>query len=264
MASSVRGIAICLAVLASWWAQAADSLPPPPSAYVNDYAAVMDPAAVQRLNARLEAFERESSNQIVVALFPKLPENTYLEDFTVKTAQAWGVGRKHEDNGIVFFAFINDRKMRIEVGYGLEGRVPDSVADSIIVNQVRPAFKSGDYALGVERAIESLIAATRGEYQCTGKTVHDAKSSDAIIIPGWLIVCLIIVLLIWIHTGDTMFQRGGRVVVHTGLDLLRIILTSSGSSGGGSSGGGGGWSSSSGGFSGGGGSFGGGGASGDW
>lgn len=261
MAPSIRGIAICLAVLASWWAHAADALPPKPAAYVNDYAAVMDTAAVQRLNAKLESFERESSNQIVVALFPSLPENTYLEDFTVKTAQAWGVGREKQDNGIVFFAFIADRKMRIEVGYGLEGRVLDSVADSIVRNEVRPAFKAGDYALGVERAIDSLIAATRGEYQGTGKTVHEQKH-QGVSIPGWLVLCLIILFLIWIHTGDTMFQRGGRVVVHTGLDILRIILTSSGSSGGG---GGGGWSGSSGGdFSGGGGSFGGGGASGDW
>ena len=260
MSVSARGIAICLAVLASGWAQAADSLPPAPAAYVNDYAAVMDPVAIQRLNARLESFERESSNQIVVALFPSLPENTYLEDFAVKTAQAWGVGGKQRDNGIVFFAFIADRKMRIEVGYGLEGRVPDSVADVIIRNEIRPAFKSGNYTLGVESAISSLIAATRGEYQGTGKTAHEQKH-QGVSIPTWLVICLILAFLIWIHTGDTMFQRGGRVVVHTGLDLLRIILTSSGGS---SGGGGGGWSSSSGGFSGGGGSFGGGGASGDW
>ena len=108
--------------------------------------------------------------------------------------------------------------------------------------------------------IDSLIAATRGEYQGTGKTTHEEKN-EGIVIPGWLALCLIILFLIWIHTGDTMFQRGGRVVVHTGLDLLRIVLSSSGGS---SGGGGGGWSSSSGGFSGGGGSFGGGGASGDW
>ncbi|MBL9142388.1 MAG: TPM domain-containing protein [Verrucomicrobiaceae bacterium] len=260
MAPSIRGIAICLAVLASWWANAADALPPKPAAYINDYASVMDSVSVQRLNSKLESFERESSNQIVVALFPKLPDNTYLEDFTVKTAQAWAVGRKQQDNGIVFFAFVTDRKMRIEVGYGLEGRVPDSVADSIIRNEIRPAFKAGNYTLGVERAIDSLIAATRGEYQGTGKTTHEEKN-EGIVIPGWLALCLIILFLIWIHTGDTMFQRGGRVVVHTGLDLLRIVLSSSGGS---SGGGGGGWSSSSGGFSGGGGSFGGGGASGDW
>jgi uncharacterized protein len=240
---------------------AADILPPAPKRYFNDYASLIDSATASRLNARLEGFERESSNQLVVAIFPKLPENTFLEDFTVKTAQAWGVGGKQRDNGIVLFVFAADRKLRIEVGYGLEGRIPDSVAAAIIREDIRPAFKTGNYAAGLERGVEALISAAKGEYQGTGKTVADASTAQHNL-PFWPFVLGFILFVIWIHLGDTVFQRGGRFMFYNLLDLLRVALLTSGSSGGGS---GSSWSGgSSGGFSGGGGSFGGGGASGDW
>lgn len=261
----VNRVGVWLAALialfgATLWA--AEALPPAPKRYFNDYAALIDAATVNRLNTRLESFERESSNQLVVAIFPKLPENTYLEDFTVKTAQAWGVGGKQPDNGIVLFVFVADRKLRIEVGYGLEGRVPDSVAAAIIREVIRPHFKAGNYAAGIERGIEALISATKGEYQGTGKTVADANTSRHSV-PFWPFVLGFILFVIWIHLGDTVFQRGGRFMFYNLLDLLRVALLTSGSSGGGGSSSS--WSSgSSGGFSGGGGSFGGGGASGDW
>ncbi len=232
---------------------AAETLPPAPKRYFNDYASLVDAPIADRLNSRLEGFERETSNQLVVAIFPKLPENTYLEDFTVKTAQAWGVGGRQRDNGIVLFIFAADRKLRIEVGYGLEGRVPDSVAAAIIRDQIRPAFKTGNYAAGISRGIDALISATKGEYQGTGRTLAEAASAGRSI-PFWPFVLGFLLFVVWIHLGDTVFQRGGRFVFYNVLDLLRLALLSSGSRGGGGGGG----------FSGGGGSFGGGGASGDW
>lgn len=268
MRNRMNRVAACLAAICSLLGavlQAAEVLPPAPTRYFNDYAAVVDAATANRLNSRLEDYERESSNQLVVAVFPKLPENTFLEDFTVKTAQSWGVGGKKKDNGIVLFVFIADRKMRIEVGYGLEGRVPDSIAALIIANEIKPAFKVGNYGQGLERGMEALIRSTKGEYEGTGKTVAEMQSTDS----GsswWVIGLVILVLLIWIHMGDTVFQRGGRFVCYNLLDILRVILisSSSGSSRGGGGGGGGFGGDSGGSFSGGGGSFGGGGASGDW
>jgi uncharacterized protein len=249
----------------------AETIPPAPKRYLNDYAAVIDTTTAQRLNGRLESFERESSNQLIVAIFPKLPENTFLEDFTVKTAQSWGVGGKQRDNGIVLFVFIADRKMRIEVGYGLEGKVPDSVAAAIIAEQIRPAFKSGNFARGVEQGIEALISATRGEYQGTGRTLADRKPVNPVWwIIGFFVALMLIRLLVFAAlNGDVVFAKRRQSWLWNFMDLLALFAqhqnhqSSRGGSWGGSSGGS--WGGSSGGgFSGGGGSFGGGGASGDW
>ncbi len=248
-----RSLALLLAWLSlSAFGFAEPALPPKPTQYVSDSAGVLPAPTIAALNRQLEAFERSTSNQILVAVFPKLPEGTYLEDYTVKTARAWGAGGKERDNGIILFAFIADRKMRIEVGYGLEGAVPDSIAASIIRNEIRPRFKTGDYAGGITQGITALQKATRGEYKGDGKTAagDDAKG-------GWkgpLFFLLVICFLLWIHTGDTMLQRTGRDVVW---GIAHGLLSSSSHSG---SGGG----SDSGGWSSGGGDFGGGGASGDW
>ena len=239
-------------------------LPPKPVRYFNDYAKVVPAAAATSINARLEQFERQTSNQILVAVFPKLPEGTYLEDFTVKTAQFWGPGGKKRDNGLVLFAFIADRKIRMEVGYGLEGVVPDSIAASIIRDVIRPQFKAGNYAAGLDQGVEAIFKATRHEYHGTGRTLGDKnaarKGTGGTAL--WVVLVLLAVFLIWCQMGDTVVQRGGRYVFW---NLLVNTVFSGWSAGGGrSSGGFGGGGGDSGGFSGGGGSFGGGGASGDW
>ena len=252
--------------LAAGTVQADPPLPPKPDKYFNDYANVVPADVGQRLNATLEQFERDTTNQVLVALFPKLPEGTYLEDYTVKTAQFWGTGQKKQQNGIILFAFIQDRKMRIEVGYGLEGVVPDLVAASIIREVIKPQFKLGNYGAGVEQGVDAIIKATRNEYKGTGQTVADGAQGAPI--SGrkiGFIFLVVVIFLIWCQMGDTMIQRGGRSFFWGLLDILRMILialiTNNGSSGSSSSGGG---FSSGGGYSGGGGSFGGGGASGDW
>jgi uncharacterized protein len=233
---------------------AAETLPPPPTAYFNDYAGLVSPADAQRLDAKLRQFAEQTSTQVVAAVFPDLPSPS-LEDFTFRTAESWRVGRKDWDNGAVLFVFVNDRKMRIETGYGLEGALPDQLAGRILDEQVRPRFRAGDWAGGLEAGIDGILAATRGEYTAPAK----AKAGVPII-PLLVIVCLGI-LLLWlasqgsrhVHAGRTYGSRGWR--------------RSGGGWGGGSwggGGGGGGWSSGGGGFSGGGGSFGGGGASSSW
>ena len=242
-------------------ARAETPLPPKPDRYFNDYVGIVAPDVAQRLNAKLEQFERDTTNQALVVIFPKIPEGTYLEDYTVKTAQSWGTGQKKRDNGVILFVFMADRKSRIEVGYGLEGAMPDSICGSILREVLKPQFKLNNYAAGLEQSIDAIFKASRNEYKGTGTTVAEAGASSSFSSTKfWMIIGLVIVFLIWCQMGDTMIQRGGRFVFWNLLDLMRIIVISGLSGGGGSSGGG----SSGGSYSGGGGSFGGGGASGDW
>jgi uncharacterized protein len=250
-------------LLACGVALAADPLPPKPARYVEDKAGLLNAQTRDAINAKLEAFERETSSQVLVAIFPKVPPDYAMEDFTQRTAESWGVGQKATDNGAVFFIFPQDRKMRIEVGYGLEGAIPDATAKAILDNEVTPAFRSGNFEAGVTRGVDSILAAARGEYKGTGRTNADSGSDDA----EWdglfplsiLFLAAFFLLRIWANSG-TSYDRRGRKRKSSWNDFF------SGSSGGFGGGGFGGRSSSGGGggFSGGGGGFGGGGASGGW
>ncbi len=229
------------------------SLPPKPSHHFNDYANCVDAGGARRFEQRLSSFEKETSNQFLVVVFPQLPEATFLEDFTVKCAQAWGVGQKKLDNGIVLFVFKNDRKLRIEVGYGLEGALPDSVCKFIINGEIAPRFKRGDFAGGIDRGIEAIIKATRHEYQARNLGSRSNGGSWVFLV----IIASVVVLVIWLQYRDFVLRRGGTFYLSDIFDFIFFVLRNSSSGrGGGSSGGGG--------FSGGGGRFGGGGASGDW
>src|SRR5256885_13473724 len=100
--------------------QAAEVIPPKPDRYFNDYAGVVSKETAQRFNEQLAQFERETSDQVVVAVFPKMQSDSDIADYTQRVAQAWGVGQKERRNGVVLFVFIQDRKMFIQVGYGSE------------------------------------------------------------------------------------------------------------------------------------------------
>jgi uncharacterized membrane protein YgcG len=150
------------------------SVPPRPDRYATDRAGVADGARLAALNERLAQFERETSNQVVVYLDRRLPPNTTVEEFANAAFRAWGVGQKARDNGVVFFAFVDDRKMKIEVGYGLEGAIPDARAGRILDEQVRPRFRAGDFSGGAEAAASELMKAARGEpYVGTGRTAAE-------------------------------------------------------------------------------------------
>jgi uncharacterized protein len=256
----LRGLAV-LGLLAGAGAGVCEEpLPPPPKAYFNDYAGVVSPAEAQRLDAKLRAFADETSTQIVVAVFPKLPSPS-LEDFTVRTAESWRVGRKEWDNGAVFFVFVQDHKMRIETGYGLEGALPDILAARILDEQVRPRFQAGDWAGGLEAGIDGIIAATRGEYTAPPRKKAEGVSSLAVVIIG-----LFFLLAFWIAVQGARYSHVGRTYRGQGWRRSRGYW-GGGPWGGGWSGGGGGFGGGGfggGGFSGGGGSFGGGGASSGW
>src|SRR5436305_13866080 len=151
---------VCLMAVGSG---AAERLPPAPTRYFNDYAQVVPADVALKLNQKLEDFEKTTSSQIVVVVFDKLPPNAALEDFTVRTFKEWKVGQKGKDNGAVLFVFVQDHKMRVEVGYGLEGALPDSICKRIIDEQIAPRFRQGDFAGGLAAGVDSLLQATSGE-----------------------------------------------------------------------------------------------------
>jgi uncharacterized protein len=241
-------------------AGAADELPPPPAAFFNDYAQFVPADEAARMNEKLRRFAEETSTQLLVVIFRRLPEGAALEDFTVSTAQAWRVGQKKHDNGAVLFVFVDDRKMRLEVGYGLEGALPDAIAKRIIADVVAPEFRAGRPARGIDAGIDAMIAATRGEYKA------EPRGSRERGIPPVVMLVFIVLLIVFISAVSSGGSRPGGPFHRTRTYGRRGSTWGGfgGGFGGGGFGGGGGSFGGGGGFSGGGGSFGGGGASGSW
>ena len=159
---------------------AAEVIPPTPGAYFNDYAGVVSKEAASRFNEQLAQFERETSDQVVVAVFPKMQSDSDIADYTQRVAQAWGVGQKERRNGVVLFVFIQDRKMFIQVGYGLEGALPDATAFDITERHIKPLFRAGNYEAGLATGIDLICKAIRGEYKGSGKTVAERKGGGGV------------------------------------------------------------------------------------
>jgi uncharacterized protein len=253
---SVRKIALFATAIALFLApqlSATEFIPPKPPAYFNDYANVVSKEAAHRFNEQLAQFERETSDQIVVAVFPKMQSDSSVEDYAQRVAQAWGVGQKMQRNGVVLLVFTADRKMSIQVGYGLEGVLPDITAYDIRANHIQPYFRSGDYERGLATGIDLICKAIRGEYKGSEKTVAEERGNAGA--PSFLFFIIFIVVLIVI--SKIVRRLGGYGYSSRGGGPIFLPI---GSGGGGWSSGGGGFS----GFSGGGGSFGGGGSSGSW
>ncbi|PIT93782.1 hypothetical protein COU00_02535, partial [Candidatus Falkowbacteria bacterium CG10_big_fil_rev_8_21_14_0_10_43_11] len=137
--------------------------PGTPSGFVNDFAGVIDSATKQSLEQKLVAFEKETSNEISVVTVKNL-DGDYIENFAEKLFKEWKIGKEKEDNGVLILAAIEDRKMRLEVGYGLEGALTDAQSNWIINNEMKPAFQAGNYGEGINLAVDKIISATRGEY----------------------------------------------------------------------------------------------------
>lgn len=242
--------------LAFWTtgALAAEVIPPAPKAFFNDAAGVTHPGTARQLNAELAQFERDTSNQIVVAIYPKMQSASSIEDYTVRVAQAWHVGQKEHSNGAVLFVFVQDRKMFIQVGYGLEGAITDFLCNQIINNELKPRFRAGDFDGGLTAAVHAMMAAAKGEYKGTGQTVaqRHAGQRQGGTFPSVFVLFLFFIMFVIFRS---IKNSGG------GGSGGGPIIFGGGGFGGGSGGGGG---SDGGGFSGGGGSFGGGGSGGSW
>lgn len=254
-------VLIAALALLLWASPAAAALPipPPPDRRVNDYAGALSPAERERLEDKLRQRERASSNQVVVAIFRSLQSES-LEDYSIRLAQRWRVGKKGLDNGVIFLVFLDDRKMRIEVGYGLEANLTDAVSSSILRDVVAPRFRDGRLADGIAAGLDAIDQAIAGTDRAPAPARRQQPAVDAVTI---LLFLFIVGAMAWVIVPTMLFSRATRRHGWTG-----------GSSGWGgpyfgggffgSGGGGGGGGFSGGGFSGGGGGFGGGGSSGGW
>lgn len=211
--------------------------------YVNDLADVISPATELKIERFLHDFERSDSTQLVILTIESL-ENEVLEAYSLRVAESWEIGQKGKDNGALLLISKQDRQMRIEVGYGLEGRLTDLLTGRIIDNEIKPRFQAGDFDGGIIAGVTAMAEAVRGEYQGTGNTSQKKKRNP------WGSLAL----LLFLGPGLMLLGGGSRRGRHR---RGGFWIGGLGGSGGGFGGGGGG-------FSGGGGGFGGGGSSGGW
>lgn len=238
----------------------AEKLPAKPEGYFNDYTKSLPAPRAKALNEKLAQFERDTSIQFVVAVYPKLNTERTIEDYCNRIAKEWKIGQAGTNNGLILFVFLESKKMRFEIGYGLEGQLPDSLAHSIQVNEIVPHFKNKDYIAGLESGVAAAMSATRGDYKNkgTGKTVAEATKKKA---AKWWMLGLVVGALVLLYCICAASSRRSRRhgfwscfgdALAECVTLPLNILSS----------GGGGSSSSS--CSSGGGDFGGGGSSADW
>ncbi len=282
-----------LALMLCWaFAALADVAVPPLTGRVVDRTATLSSGDIAALDRTLKDFEAKKGSQVAVLIVPTIQPET-IEQFSLRVAEAWKIGRKKIDDGAILVVAKDDRKLRIEVGYGLEGALTDVTAKRIIDEVITPKFRSGDFAGGISDGVNRILRVVDGEplpapaqrQQNTGLLSELDPFNPflivAVVIVGGILRGLLgrlfgslatgglVAALFWFIAASLALSIIGGIIAFI-VTLIGDAMTSSGGPGGGGgwvSGGGGGYSggsSSSGGFSGGGGSFGGGGASGSW
>ena len=246
-------------------AQVEKVIPPKPNPprLVNDYTRTLTPEQAQALEQKLVAYDDSTSNQVAVVIMNSTGDYP-IDDVALGIIRGWGVGGKEHSNGVVILIAKDDHKIRIEVGYGLEGAIPDVTAKSIIDNDLTPNFRAGNFYRGIDDATDDIMKAAAGEYKAPAGYHQKGKGFPI----GGLIIFLIIMFVIFGSRGGGgrggMMSRRGYGNFWTGA-IIGSMLGGGGRGGGWSGGGGGGWSGGGGGFGGfGGGDSGGGGASSDW
>jgi uncharacterized protein len=227
----------------SWAAET--PIPEPPAQWVTDTANFLSPETARALDSRLAAYEQATGHQLIVYICPTTGDAP-IEDWAVRAFAKWKVGRKGLDDGLVLFIMPQDRKMRIEVGYGLEAVVPDAIASRVINEVLAPGIQAGHPDDAVTAAIDSLIGTIGGQAGAPPPTPERPQARSKPLTPFQ-----------WIFYGILAIAFLAFAITHPALAfyLLASIVSGSGSGGGGGGGGG---------FSGGGGRSGGGGASGSW
>ncbi|HEX2800386.1 MAG TPA: TPM domain-containing protein, partial [Thermoanaerobaculia bacterium] len=191
-----------LLLFAGVLAAAGPVVPPAPTRFVTDKAGVIAPDVTASLERRLSDFEKETSNQFLVYTESTVPDGTTLEEYTVACSQAWKAGQTQRKNGMILFVFPGSRKARLEVGYGLEGAMPDALARRVLDEQVIPRFRTGDYAGGISAGVSAAIAATQGEYTGSGRT-RGGRGGPGLPVP----LLLGILLLFFFGIVPTIFGR---------------------------------------------------------
>jgi uncharacterized protein len=250
---AAASLAALVAAAALPEAAQAQGTPPAPARWVTDEVGFLSPATRTRLDQRLEAFERSSGHQVLVWIGQTLG-NQALEDWAARTFAAWGVGRKGLDDGAAIFVLAQDRKVRIEVGYGLEDRLTDLRAARIIRDEMAPRLQRGDRDGAISAAVDRVLAVVGGEAASEQERQPAAgeqpRSRGSLVLFGLLAIVFLFLF-----------------VTNPSLAVYMLLSMGSGRrSSGWGGGGGGGWGGGGGGggFSGGGGHSGGGGASGSW
>jgi uncharacterized protein len=227
---------------------------------VVDDANILDPAQRAALTQKLAELEAKSTDQVVVVTLKSL-QGTSIEDYGYQLGRDWQIGQKDKNNGVLLIVAPNERKVRIEVGYGLEGTLTDLVSNFIIQNSILPRFRANDYPGGITRGVDDIIQVLTGDAE---EWKQRAAKQRPDVTPDWVAIVLIIIVIFIFFMVFSMMSNASRTqpgARRRGRSPWIVIPSDSGSS----------WSSGSssgsswgGGFSGGGGSFGGGGSSGSW
>ncbi len=241
---------------------------PPLTGRVVDLTNTLTNNEIQALSKKLENLEKEKGSQIVVLLIPTTGIDS-IEEYSIRVAEKWKIGRAGVDDGVILIVAKQDRKLRIEVGYGLEGAIPDVIAKRIIEEIIVPEFKKGNFYSGIDQGIDAIIALIKGEELPLEKVQKDSNPSLFLIFGPTVasfILHFFINTLLAILITTLVFSIFGIISYGFSLELLGLIFIMSivGVTWYRTRGFGNGGGSSNGGFSGGGGSFGGGGASGSW
>lgn len=239
----------------------AQDFPEKSNTLVTDYTNTLTPEEKQRLEDKLVAFNDSSSTQIAVVIIKSVGEYD-INEYGAQLGRKWGIGQAGKNNGILLLVALGDRKLTIQTGYGVEGALPDLIAQQIRLNDINPRFKAGDYYGGLDAGTDQIIKYTKGEYTAPKKS--KSKSGGDGGPAGFIIIIVIFILIIIFRKGG----GGGSQVIGSrgGSNAFWWLLAGSMLNSGGR-GGGGGWGGGSGGggFGGfGGGSFGGGGSGGSW
>lgn len=253
-----------------------------PTGYVSDFADILKNSA--KIENTIKELEEETTAEIAVVTINELPQTHTIEDFAVELFEKWGIGKKQKDNGILFLISINDRKFRIEVGYGLEGTITDLTAKNIAEKNFPPNFKNGNYDQGILDAIQDAKGLILRDQKIIDEYANNASNTDTDDLPPLMTLALIVFIIlmtfflsfpqllvahIFGSAFALLFSGASLLVLYLFIAFFAMIIKYGESSGGGggSSIGSSTWSSgsSSGGFGGfGGGSSGGGGYSGGW
>ncbi|MFP5381785.1 MAG: TPM domain-containing protein [Gammaproteobacteria bacterium] len=267
------GLALALCALVAWAQVAVPQL----ARRVTDLAATLDAGQVAALEARLAAFEAQKGSQIAVLIVPTTaPED--IAQFGIRVAEQWKIGRAKVDDGVILIVAKDDRTLRLEVGYGLEGAIPDAVARRVIAEVIVPHFRSGDYYGGIDAGVSQLMRLIEGESLPAPAATTTADGEEAFVLlivgglgAGWLLSMLMSRPAAGGVAALGSGAVGAMLLGLTPLLLIIVVFVFVGVAGGfrqgggwTSGGGGGSWGGGGGSWGGGGGGFGGGGASGRW
>lgn len=283
---TIKSFLLFCAFLSAFYLKAEIIPVPELKSRVTDQTGTLSRSDIQHIESKLAAFEQSKGSQIAVLVIPTTGDET-IEQFGIKVADQWQIGREGVDDGIILLVAKNDRKVRIEVGYGLEGAVPDALAKRIIEQIILPEFRSGHFVEGIEEAVDAIIKLVNGEelpLPEKGKHISTKSTRHSLwlwVVLGFIgisffnslvkgkvgkVISFVVIFLAGWYFANLVF---GLIV-----SVIVLVFSSAGGGrggggyyGGGFYGGGGSFSSGGGGFggfSGGGGGFGGGGASGGW